>query len=77
MITECTPPGYSFINIPRNSGSRGGGIGMVFKTPLKVCGQNHAYLVYTTFAYAYILRQMMCFVYMYNVTANSYSYANR
>ncbi|XP_072021839.1 uncharacterized protein [Amphiura filiformis] len=36
IIGELTPPGYTYLNVPRPSGTRGGGIGVVFKTPLKL-----------------------------------------
>ena len=35
VIGECTPPGYTFLNMPRDSENRGGGIAMLYKTPLK------------------------------------------
>ena len=36
VIGECTPPGYTFLNVPRLSQNRGGGIGVLFKTHLKL-----------------------------------------
>ena len=36
IIGFCTPPGYTFLNMPRNSKNRGAGIAVVFKTPLKM-----------------------------------------
>ncbi|KAK7497763.1 hypothetical protein BaRGS_00010897 [Batillaria attramentaria] len=34
-ITELTPPGYTFLHVPRTTG-RGGGIGVLFRSHLKV-----------------------------------------
>ena len=36
VIGECTPPGYTFLNMPRDSENCGGGIAMLYKTPLKM-----------------------------------------
>ena len=36
IIGECTPPGYTVLIKPRNSTNRGGGIAVVFKTPLNL-----------------------------------------
>ncbi len=36
IIGEATPPGYSFLNYPRPTITHGGGIGILFKTPLKL-----------------------------------------
>ena len=36
VIGECTPPGYTFLNVPRVSTNRGGGIGVLFKTHHKL-----------------------------------------
>lgn len=53
IIGFCTPPGYSFLNIPRDSVNRGGGIAVVFKTPMKLIIKQ-IISVYTTFEYAHI-----------------------
>ncbi|XP_072025269.1 uncharacterized protein [Amphiura filiformis] len=36
IIGESTPPGYSFLNISRPNNARGGGIAIIFKTPLNL-----------------------------------------
>ena len=36
IIGESTPPGYSFLNTPRPTGTRGGGIAVLFKTQLQL-----------------------------------------
>ena len=38
MYSSGIPPGYTFLNMPRDSENRGGGIAMLYKTPLKGCG---------------------------------------
>ena len=50
VIGECTPPGYTFISSPRISSTRGGGIGVLFKTPLKLKKKNKDF-VSSTFEY--------------------------
>ena len=50
MIGECTPQGYTFLNAPRNCTIRGGGIAVVFKTPLNlVVKQLDNSALYSTF----------------------------
>ena len=36
IIGESAPPGYSFLNIPRPTSARGGGIAVLFKTQLQL-----------------------------------------
>jgi hypothetical protein len=36
VIGELTPPGYSFLSVPRDSDNYGGGIGVLFKSELKL-----------------------------------------
>ena len=36
VIGECTPPGYTFLYMPRDSENRGGWIAMLYKTLLKM-----------------------------------------
>ncbi len=52
-IGECTPPGYSLLNFPRDSSNNGGGVAMLFKTPLKMLRKQLDY-VYTTFEHVHI-----------------------
>ena len=57
VIGKCTPPGYTFlnhVNEPRDSSTRGGGIAMLFKTPLKMHIRRNYDLVYSTFECVHI-----------------------
>ena len=36
IIGEITPAGYDFINVPRSTGRRGGGIGVLYKSSLQL-----------------------------------------
>jgi exonuclease III len=36
VISECTPPGYECLNITRGSQNYGGGIAVIYKSPLKL-----------------------------------------
>ena len=53
VIGECTPPGYTFLNMPRDSVNRGGGIAVLFKTPLKML-LKQSDSVYDTFEFAHV-----------------------
>ena len=53
VIGECTPSGYTFLNMPSDSVNRGGGIALLFKTPLKMLIKQSD-SVYDTFEYAHV-----------------------
>ena len=36
IIGETTPPGYKMVHIPRPQGRRGGGVGLIHRTNIKV-----------------------------------------
>ena len=53
IIGELTPRGSSFINSPRNTSTRGGGIGVLYKSTLKLMMKNSV-LSFSTFEWAHI-----------------------
>ena len=53
VIGECTPIGYTFINSPRNASTRGGGIGVLHKSVLKLMIKNSD-LSFSTFEYVHV-----------------------
>ena len=55
IVGECTPPGYTLLNAPRDSTNRGGGIAVVFKIPLNLLvKQVHNSAHYSTFEYLHV-----------------------
>ena len=53
IIGELTPIGYSFINSPRNASTRGGGIGVLYKSTIQLMMKNSV-LTFSTFECAHI-----------------------
>jgi exonuclease III len=53
VINEMSPPGYAFINVPRDSDDHHGGIGVLYKSQLNLCHiTNLDFPVVQTFEYA-------------------------
>ena len=75
VIGECTPPGYAFINAPRNASTRGGGIGVLYKSSLKLM-MKKSDLCFSTFEFAHIT-DLSCSINLFVVYRPPPSAANR